>query len=95
MATRDGNLVPYLPPLPTFTPPLRIIQHFVIFSLSERLQKRALKSADQLRGYDPALPGVTSESDLYAYEWSTEHQAVVDETIHCLVRLPSSIVSPR
>ncbi|KAM6529619.1 hypothetical protein FALCPG4_007749 [Fusarium falciforme] len=84
LAIRDGNLVPYLPPLPTFTPPLRIIQHFVIFSLSERLQKRALKSADQLRGYDPALPGVTSESDLYAYEWSTEYQAMVDETIHCL-----------
>ncbi|RSL40955.1 hypothetical protein CEP54_015964 [Fusarium duplospermum] len=93
-AFRSGKLVPRLPPLPTLTPPLPIIQHFKVFDLSERLRKRALKLAGQLRGYNPAPPGVTSGADLYAYEWSTEHQAVVDEAIHCLVRVPRGIISP-
>ncbi|KAJ4326550.1 hypothetical protein N0V84_003075 [Fusarium piperis] len=93
-AFQRGKLVARIPPLPTFTPPLPIVQHFKVFGLSGRLQKKTLESADQLRGHNPAWPAVSSEVNLYAYEWAAKHQAVVDETIHRLVRLPGSFRSP-
>ncbi|KAM5357478.1 hypothetical protein ACJZ2D_016229 [Fusarium nematophilum] len=86
-AVKTGKLDPRLPPLPSITPPLRIIQHFAIFSLSERLKKKARESAGQLRGWNLMPPGTPIEADLYSYEWSTAHRDVVDEAISCLVSL--------
>jgi hypothetical protein len=53
-----------------------------------------LESASQLRGFNPALPDLDSEVDLYAYEWSTVHQAVVDTAIRSLVGVLQSVMSP-
>ncbi|KAF5249041.1 hypothetical protein FANTH_5634 [Fusarium anthophilum] len=93
-AIRTHRLDPCLPPLPPpITPPLRSIQHFDAFDVSENLQKGVLNSASQLRGFNPAPPGLTSEVDLYAYEWSTVHQAVVDEVIRSLVGVLQGVMS--
>lgn len=86
MQSQDKGLVPRLPPMPSITPPLRLIQHFDVFRSSTRLRTLALHSVDQLRGYNPMPPGPPGEADMYCYEWSDAHQAVVDETLKCLVR---------
>ncbi|KAF5021473.1 hypothetical protein F66182_6473 [Fusarium sp. NRRL 66182] len=91
-ALQTRNLAPRLPPLPSFTPPLRIIQHFETFSLSERLRKKARESADQLRGFNPVAPATPVETNLYGYQWSPTHQAIVDESVTYLVRLLSDLL---
>ncbi|KAF5025535.1 hypothetical protein F66182_2387 [Fusarium sp. NRRL 66182] len=93
-AVRIRRLDPRLPPLPPpITPPLRSIQHFDTFDMAEILRRRVIKAASQLRGFNPAPPGLASEVDLYAYEWSTVHQAVVDGAIRSLdVRCDFSLV---
>ncbi|KAF4471706.1 hypothetical protein FALBO_1375 [Fusarium albosuccineum] len=86
-AVKTGKLDSRLPPLPSTTPPLRIVQHFAIFSLSERLKKQARDSAGQLRGWNLMPPGTPVAAELHSYWWSSAHQAVVDETISCLLSL--------
>ncbi|RMJ03462.1 hypothetical protein CDV36_015015 [Fusarium kuroshium] len=81
------DLVPRLPPMPSITPPLRLMQHFNVFRLSVRLRALALQSVDQLRGYNPMPPGAPGEADMYCYELSDAHQAVIDEALKCLVTL--------
>lgn len=86
MQSQAKDLVPRLPPMPSITPPLCLVQHFDVFLLSGRLRTLTRHCLDQLRGYNPMPPGAPGEADMYCYEWSDAHQAVVDETLKCLVR---------
>ncbi|KAF5675905.1 hypothetical protein FDENT_9622 [Fusarium denticulatum] len=93
-AIRTSRLDSRLPPLPPpITPPIRPIQNFATFDISESLRRKVIKATNQLRGFNPAPPGLASEVDLYAYEWSTVHQAVVDEAMKNLVGVLQNVVS--
>lgn len=69
------------------TSPLRVVQHYMIFRLSDELQRKAIEAGNRQRGYDPVASGMFSEAQFYGYQWSSLHMDVVTMAIPLMVCL--------
>ncbi|KAH7131190.1 hypothetical protein EDB81DRAFT_808097 [Dactylonectria macrodidyma] len=69
------------------TSPLRTIQHYATFHLSDELQKKAMEAGNRQRGYDPVPSGMSNEAQFYGFQWSSLHMDVVKLAIPLMVNL--------